>query len=212
MPDVASTKAQRIFLDLRAKILRGEIAADSRLTLRPLAKEYGTGINAASEAVKALAAEGLVELKGQSGAQVIARDLNRIRGEFVLRIAIECETARRCAVVADEVQLDLLTRMATEIDELFEAGEQLQRCRDLDVRFHLTVAEFSGVPQLRNSLQPFLERLVMLDQTDTPTADHPGQKHREVVAALGTRDPETASRVMRQHCEDAMKLSLTTLD
>ncbi len=204
----AETKARRIFLDLRSRILSGELAAETRLTLRPLASQYGTGINAVSEAVKALAAEGLVEPGGQAGARILARDLQRIRGEYVLRIAIECEAARRCAQVADAAQLTVLQRMAYEIDDLFDAGEDLKRCRQLDVKFHLTVAEFSGVPQLRDALLPLLERHVMLDQTNAPSAEIPGQKHRELFAALETRNPEQASKVMRQHCEHAMNLSL----
>lgn len=208
---VARTKAQRIFLDLRSRILTGEFDAETRLTLRPLAKEYGSGINAVSEAVKALAAEGLVELEGQAGARVLTRDLNRIRGEFVLRIALECETARRCAVVADDVQMRLLERLAIEADEQFESGKQLSLCRLLDVKFHLTIAEFSGVPQLGDALQPLLDWLVMLDQTSNRSAEFPGQKHSELFAALSTRDPERASHGMRQHCEDAMHLSLAEM-
>lgn len=206
-----TTKARRIFLDLRSRILSGAIPADTRLTLRPLAKRYGTGINAVSEAVKALAAEGLVEPGGQAGARVIARDLQRIRGEHVLRIAIECEAARRLAAIADDAHYAVLGRMARDLDALADGGEQLLRCHELDVKFHLTVAEFSGVSQLRETLRPLLERLVMLDQTEAQSAEFPGQKHLELFAALNTRDPEKAAAGMRQHCEHSMNLSLAML-
>jgi len=205
------TKAQRVFLDLRSKILAGEIDPQHRLTLRPLASHYGTGINAVSEAVKALAAEGLVELEGQAGARVIARDLNRIRGEFILRIAIEGETARRCAEMADEVQMAALERMATKVDQLFEEGEHLAECRRADVQFHLALADFSGVPTLKEALVPLVDRLVMLDQTELPTTEIPGQKHLEVFAAIKTRQPVVAYDMMRRHLEHSMNLSLALL-
>ncbi|UUO06510.1 GntR family transcriptional regulator [Blastopirellula sp. J2-11] len=210
-PAHAATKAQRIFLDLRSKILSGEIESESRLTLRPLASDYESGINAVSEAIKALAAEGLVKLEGQAGARVIARDLKQIRGECILRIAIECESARRCAERADQSQLTILGNMAQQVDQLFEEGDKLKECRQADVRFHLTVAQFSGVPQLEDSLSPLLDRLVMLDQTEAQSDDHPGQKHLEVFDGLKTRKPQVAADAMRRHCEHSMNLSLALL-
>lgn len=205
------TKSQRVFLDLRDKILSARIGPDARLTLRPLAQEYGTGINAVSEAVKALAAEGLVELEGQAGARVIARDLIRIRGEFILRMAMECETARRCCESADDGQMLILKGMAAKVDRLFAEGEQLVECRRADVQFHLAIADFSGAAPLRDALVPLLDRLVSLDQTEQPTEEFPGQKHLEVYAALESRDPERAYNVMRQHLEHSMSLSLALL-
>lgn len=211
IPQPAMTKAQRIFLDLRSKILSSEIAPETRLTLRPLAAQFGTGINAVSEAVKALAAEGLVELEGQAGARVIARDLDRIRGEFIMRIAIECETARRCAEFVDEIQLSILERMAAKVDRLFEEGHKLTECRQADIQFHLTIAGFSGVSQLKDTLVPLLDRLVALDQTETRTLEIPGQKHIEVYEGLKSRDPVHASDTMRRHLEHSMNLSLALL-
>lgn len=211
LPAPTVTKAQRVFLDLRAKILANEIGPDIRLTLRPLASQYGTGMNAVSEAVKALAAEGLVELEGQAGARVIARDLKRIRGEYILRMAIECETARRCAEQADKVQLSILQGLAAKVDRLFEEGDQLALCRQADVQFHLVVAEFAGVPQLKESLAPLLDRLVVLDQTVVQTAELPGQKHLEVFEGLKTGKPAIAADIMRGHLEHSMNLSLALL-
>jgi len=206
-----TTKAQRIFLDLRSQILSGKLPPDAQLTLRPIASQYGTGINAASEAVKALAAEGLVSLEGKAGARVIARDLVRIRGEGVLRIAIECEAARRCAELADDVQMTILGRLAEKVDRLFEEGEQLEACRKADFHFHLTIQEFCGVPQLCETLIPLLERRVMLDQTEMRTTEFPGQKHMEVFEALKSRDPVQASDMMRCHLEHSLSIALARL-
>ncbi|MEW4564811.1 GntR family transcriptional regulator [Bremerella sp. JC770] len=205
------TKAQRIFLDLRSKILGGELTPERHLTLRPIAETYGTGINAASEAVKALAAEGLVRLEGKAGARILARDLNRIRGDFILRMAIECETVRRVTDVADDMQLAALRRIADHVDALFEEGDSLQECRRLDVQFHDTLASFSGVPQLREALDPLLDRLVCLDQTSSRNEEIPGQKHMEVFEAIETRDPNQAVEAMRMHLEHSMHLSLAEL-
>ena len=205
------TKARRIFLDLRSKILSHKIAADSYLTLRPIASEYGSGINAASEAVKALAAEGLVILEGKAGARVVKRDLNRIRGEGILRIALECEAARRCAERIDDVQISVLGALAEKVDRLFEDGNKLEECRNADIAFHLAIVDFSGVPELRKPLAPLLDRLVTLDQTESRTAEIPGQKHGEVLEGLRSGDPLLASDVMRRHLEHSLSVALALL-
>ncbi|UUO07161.1 GntR family transcriptional regulator [Blastopirellula sp. J2-11] len=205
------TKARRIFLDLRSKILSRKIDANTQLTLRPIASEYGTGINAASEAIKALAAEGFVTLEGKAGARVITRDLHRIRAEGVLRIAIECEAIRRCAMLADDIQLSVLGGLAEKVDRLFEEGNQLDQCRQADIAFHVTITDFCGVPELRESLIPLLDRLVTLDQTEKRTSEIPGQKHLEVYEGLKSRDPVQAADVMRHHLEHSLSLTLALL-
>ncbi|QDS89048.1 putative HTH-type transcriptional regulator YdfH [Rosistilla ulvae] len=186
------------------------MVADTRLTLRPIAGEYGTGINAASEAIKALAAEGLVRLEGKSGARVITRDLNRVRSEGVLRMAIECEAARRCAERVDNVQLSVLRGLADKVDRLFAAGDDLKGCRNADIAFHRTIVEFCGVPELWPSLMPLLDRLVTLDQTENRTTEIPGQKHIEVYEGLKSRDPEQAAIAMRQHLEHSLSMALAS--
>ncbi|MEX0791635.1 MAG: GntR family transcriptional regulator [Pirellulaceae bacterium] len=205
------TKARRIFVDLRSKILSRKIPPDTSLTLRPIASQYGTGINAASEAVKALAAEGLVALEGKAGARVIRRDLSRIRAEGILRIAIETEATRRCAELADDVQISVLRALAEKVDLLFEEGHKLEVCRRADISFHLTIVSFCGVPELRESLSPLLDRLVTLDQTEMRTSEIPGQKHIEVYEAISSRDPHLASEMMRRHLEHSLSMSLSLL-
>jgi DNA-binding GntR family transcriptional regulator len=205
------TKAQRIFQDLRSKILSGELGPDLRLTLRPIASEYGTGINAASEAIKALSMEGLVRLEGKGGARVIARDLHRIRDEFILRMAIESETIRRVTGHLDDAQLGVLRRIAERVDTLFEEGESLDECHQMDVQFHLMLADFSRISQLRDALVPLLSRLIVLDQTASRTEEIPGQKHLELFEAIETQDRDIAVQAMRLHIEHSMNLSLALL-
>ncbi|WP_437201289.1 GntR family transcriptional regulator [Planctomicrobium sp. SH664] len=207
----AVTKARAVFLSLRSQILSGELAPNYRLTLRPIASQFGTGINAVSEAVKALAAEGLVALEGQAGARVIARDLSRIRGEYIYRIAIECEIARRFAEIASDVQVNLLDLISCKIDRMVANGESLEECRQLDVHFHKTLAEFTGIPPLTDALVPLLDRLVMLDPTENQRVEIPGHSHKELMEAIRLRAPEDAAYRMREHIDHCMQLSLAVL-
>ena len=147
----------------------------------------------------------------EAGARVVKRDLNRIRGEGVLRIALECEAARRCAERIDEVQISVLAALAEKVDRLFEDGNKLEECRNADIAFHLAIVDFSGVPELRKPLAPLLDRLVTLDQTESRTAEIPGQKHVEVLEGLRSRDPLLASDVMRRHLEHSLSVALALL-
>lgn len=208
-PNLTPTKARRIYLDLRSKILGRQLPAESQLTLRPLAAEYGTGINAASEAIKALAAEGLVTLAGKSGALVVARDWKRIRGEGVLRIAIECEAARRCAEAADDLQLSALEGLARKVDRSLEEQGDLDACQQADMAFHLAIVDFCGVPELRESVAPLLDRLV------TPNHRGAGDSaptHLAICKSLKSREPALAADLMRRHLEQDLSRTLAALD
>jgi DNA-binding GntR family transcriptional regulator len=213
MPTLGSpkvTKARKVFLDLRDKILAGEFEPGTYLTLRPLADHYGTGINAVSEAIKALAAEGVVQLEGKSGAKIIPRDAKQIRSEFIMRIALESEAARRCATQADEASLNALDQIACRVDDFSTQGN-LAQARRFDRAFHLHLAALSGSDQLHDALAPLLDRLIVADITENEHPDFPGQKHRELVKELRTRDPNAASRILRVHCEYSMDVILSSL-
>ena len=61
-----------------------------------MAKALGMSVGAVSEALRALVHEQLVDFEPSFGARVKRFDLETMRSQHVLRIAIECEAIRRC--------------------------------------------------------------------------------------------------------------------
>ncbi|MES2738459.1 MAG: GntR family transcriptional regulator [Verrucomicrobiota bacterium] len=201
------TKSRQTFLELRSQILEGRILPGTRLTLRPVAKQLGVGMNVVGEALRALEHEGLVEVEPRVGARVRSRDLAAIRAEFILRLALECEAARQCAARLEVGSLRALEKLAKRVDALVAQGGDLESARQADVDFHLAVARLSEVPPLEAALAPLLPRLVVLDQAVNPAQEFPAASHERLVHAM--QEGETAAaEAMREHILDAMHWAL----
>ena len=206
----AMSKARLAFVELREQILDGRLPPGSRLTLRPIAKSLGVNVGAVSEAVRELVHEQLVDFEPNYGARVKKPDLETIRSQHVLRIAIECEAIRRCTDRLNARNLEELDRMAEEVDRLVDVEERLSEARQSDLQFHLKIADLSGVPSLVSVLRScHLVRLLAIESTPSLQADQiPNRTHVELVDAIRSRDPDVAESAMREHCERSLFLQM----
>jgi DNA-binding GntR family transcriptional regulator len=206
----AASKARQAFLELREQILDGRLPPGARLTLRPLAKALGMSVGAVSEAVRELDHEQLVDFEPNYGARVKQFDLETVRSQHVLRIAIECEAIRRCTDRITGRKLEELASLAEEVDRLVDVEERLSEARRRDLEFHLQIADSSGVPSLSAVLRScHLVRLLAVESSfgDEAVAI-PNRTHVELVRAIRSRDPDKAERAMREHCEHSLLLQL----
>jgi DNA-binding GntR family transcriptional regulator len=78
---------------LRQRILDGDLAAGARLVERELVETYGVARHTLRAALRQLAADGLVEIVPNRGAQVAAPRPEAIAELFELRTALELEAA-----------------------------------------------------------------------------------------------------------------------
>jgi DNA-binding GntR family transcriptional regulator len=206
----AMSKARQAFVELREQILDGRLPPGSRLTLRPIAKSLGVNVGAVSEAVRELVHEQLVDFEPNYGARVKKLDLETMRSQHVLRIAIECEAIRRCTDRLNAHSLEELERMAEEVDRLVDVEERLSEARQADLQFHLKIAELSGVPSLVSVLRScHLVRLLAIESASSLLASQIANRtHVELVDAIRSRDPDVAESAMREHCERSLVLQL----
>jgi DNA-binding GntR family transcriptional regulator len=204
-----ATKPQQAYLALRDQICDGRLPPGMYLTLRPLAKSLEMSVASVSEALRALAHEGLVESEPRYGTRVRKFDLGALLEQHVLRIAIECEAARRCAARASGRQFDELGCCAQRLDRLWDLEGKVIEGRRRDIEFHLAVARFAGVDSLVKALEALpLFLLMEVDDAGAGRDPVPNRTHAEIVQALRTQDPQAAEQAMRGHCEYSMSLHL----
>jgi DNA-binding GntR family transcriptional regulator len=204
-----ATKPQEAYLALHEQICDGRLPPGMHLTLRPLAKSLGMSVASVSEALRALAHEGLVESEPHYGARVRKFDLGTLLEQHVFRIAIECEAARRCAARASGRQLDELGRVARRVDRLWDVEGKVIEGRRRDIEFHLAVARLAAVGSLTKALEALpLFLLMEVDDAGAGREPVPNRTHAELVRALRTHDPQAAEQAMRAHCEYSMSLHL----
>jgi DNA-binding GntR family transcriptional regulator len=196
---------------LRSDILEGRLRPGEWLRQERLAQAYSVSQMPVREALKQLAAEGLVEHVPYRGVQVVEFAAEDVEDLYACRAFIEGMAARSAAQnVTDE-----------ELSDLAGLHEQMVRCRtpedlaqyrELNRRFHALIFSASRrsyivrtLAQLWSAFPTMLwSNIPRIAVASVPGRDEPdAAEHEEIVAALAARDPERAERAVRRHIESA---------
>jgi GntR family transcriptional regulator, rspAB operon transcriptional repressor len=192
---------------IREQILQGRFALGAAISRRGLALEWGMSIIPISEAFQRLAQEGLIESKPQVGTRIRIPSETDIRDRFVIREALESQSARLFAERAGMGERRELTEMAADLDQLYQkryanpddSGLVFQ-VNNAHVRFHMRIAECSGSSGLcrlieRNDVL-FYNWLFDLVGEQPPV---PARFHSDLALALASTDLSVADAAMRAH-------------
>lgn len=189
---------------VRGLILDGHFAPGARLGEADLAEVVGVSRTPVREALRHLAAEGLVEITPNKGARVVEWTQAELEQVFDLRAEVEGLAARLAAQRASAAQLDGLDELARAHLRATEAGED----RDLDLvyrlngDFHGAVVSAVGGSSFSAVLGSLVHTAVLvrtLHTFDETTMLRSAHHHLELVAAMRARDPLWAESVMRSH-------------
>jgi DNA-binding FadR family transcriptional regulator len=218
------------------RIVSGEFDAGAQLPNEAdLAARLSVSRGGVREAIKALAAKGMVEPRPRLGTRVLPRpewnlmdrdviewhgraaDLAFLRDLMELRLMVEPGAARLAAERADEAQIALLEAayegMATHANRLPDDEDAFV---EADLTFHLTVLRASG-NQLIEQLGRLLE--TGLHHALEATSQLPGgvratlPLHRAVLTAIRGHKPVAAERATKRLLDttvDAIRQDGTT--
>ena len=184
---------------LRARILSHTLGAGSWIDEQALAAQFGISRTPLREALKVLAAEGLVTMKLRRGAyvtEVSERDLSDV---FHLLALLESDAAGVVALTATAAQIaDLealhrkLEASADDRDQFFAANEA----------FHMHLLELAD-NRWRVQMVADLRKVMKLNRHHSlfkqGRLEASLAEHRALLAALKQRNPKRAQQLMREH-------------
>ena len=197
---------------LREHILAGRLAPGSRLVECELTARFSVSRGPVREALRRLAAEGLIEHLPHRGALVRRLSARAIRELFQIRAEMESLAAR---LAAESDDAEARARFAEAIRPIFD--DRRRRAPDYlaeNAAFHDATMALAGNLQLRE-LATRLHLLIMAQVGDilTPEAlDASVREHRAIANSILARDPAAAAAHMRAHLERAAALALATHD
>jgi DNA-binding GntR family transcriptional regulator len=183
------------------RILNGTYRAGERLVETRIATELGTSQAPVREALRDLELLRFVESEPFRGARVREVSQEELIEIYPVRAAIE-EVAARAAAVRLDGKVDAL---AAELDAMHRAADaqDLHAQVEHDVAFHRLIVEAAGNRILLETwLTLRVETRTMLTALRTGLDGHDiAERHRPVLEALRTRDPELAGTTLRRHVE-----------
>lgn len=201
----------QVYVAIRERIGDGTLPRAARVHQEDLAAELGVSRTPVREALRRLAAEGLVEMRTNRGARVADLDPIDIRQPYEARLVVEPGAARLAA-----------RRSGGTVQEPMRAAVAAQRRAipdraatfDANREFHLALVQASGNPFLVQIVEQLWLRSIGAPiyehQAETPERMHAdADEHEQILLAIEAGDARAAETLTRRHVADAMKRSVT---
>lgn len=206
--------SEEAYLTVRKMILRGELPPGTAISRRSLAEQLGVSFLPISEALQRLEHDGLVESWPRIGTRVKVPSSQDVRGNYVIREALESQSARLFAEKASSDERAEIQRLAPQVDSM-RADEAVDFFDyfSFHERFHRRIAECTGCPALVDAIDKTNTLIrTWLYASISHFRELPAKYHEELAAALARGNPEEADRVMRQHVRHGMDEVLRRLE
>jgi DNA-binding GntR family transcriptional regulator len=186
---------------LRVRIFAHELAPGTWIDEQTLAKEFGISRTPLREAIKVLAAEGIITMKLRRGAYVTEVNRGDLEQIFTILSLLEGQAAKEAATKAQEKDLNELDDMHLRLEKA-AADRNLEQFFEVNVRFHERVIAIANNPWLTDVIAD-LRKVLKLQRKDalsrTGRLQSSLSEHREILKALLKRDPIAAEQAMRTH-------------
>jgi DNA-binding GntR family transcriptional regulator len=204
--------AEQAYSMIREKILRGEFPLGAALSRRKLGTQFGMSFLPISEAIQRLEHDGLVESRPRVGTRVRIPTPQDLRDRYIIREALETQSARLFAEKASSDERLELRSMAAHLDAMMErcgngdaAPDTLFRAQTYHLSFHMRIAECTGSQALRDAIEK--NQVLIFNWLYDVAVEFrlPPRWHRDLIGVVAGGDPDAAAAAMRKHVRHGLE-------
>jgi DNA-binding GntR family transcriptional regulator len=203
----SATAADRVYDQLRERLLRGDVPAGRRLVEQQLAEDFSTSRTPVREALRRLEGDGHIVRDRGGGMCPAAPSVKSMRELYEVRVALEELCARRAAASGDRVRIEAIEAEWEAMRSARDDTSVVPRGPDFvyaDEGFHRALAAASGNDVAESLLGDLNDRIRILRVYDFTTDDRIGAtiaEHLEIVRCVLARDADAAAAFMRAHVQ-----------
>lgn len=194
---------------LRQRIFSRELKPGSWIDELKIAEDYGISRTPLREALKVLAAEGLVTMKVRRGAYVTEINEKDLTDVYHLLSLLESDAAGVVATKASETQLRELQSLHAELEATARPGQQERdRFFEINERFHMRLLEIAD-NRWRDQMVADLRKVMKLNRQHSllkaGRIEESLKEHRAIMDALSARDADAAMQRMQEHFRNGLE-------
>jgi DNA-binding GntR family transcriptional regulator len=199
----------QVYSATRARIMDGTLQRGARIHQEDLADELGVSRTPVREALRRLAAEGLVEMRTNRGARVADVGRDDMNAAYEARLVVEPGAAR---LAAQRPAARPLARMRAAVGAQRRAIPNVRRSFEANREFHLALVEASGNPFLLQLAERLwvtrIGEAIYERQSETPERmGLDADEHEQILLAIESGNGRRAESLTRRHLADAMQRS-----
>ncbi len=195
---------------LRRAILSGSLKGGSRLVQADIAAKLRVSTTPVREALRQLAADGLVVFDPHVGAIVRRRDQSELIEIYDILAALSPLAMERASRLIEQNQLDEARALFERMKEQHDIPEWAK----LNIEFHAIIEGASQAPTLAAMLKNMHDaaaiHVIRSLQADPSRMTSGNREHAEMLDALEHGDGKRASAVMLKHVNATLQLVLAT--
>jgi DNA-binding GntR family transcriptional regulator len=199
--DARPRRADMVREAIADDIVAGRLGAGTRLDEASLAKRFAVSRTPVREALRELAASGLVESKAHLGAVVATMTEARFHDIFEAVAELEAVCARLCALKMSAVERYRLEDLHRQCGGLVRGGDA-ELYHAANVAFHAAIRQGGQNAVLQEILDALRRRFAPLSRGQFRSAGRLAASYAEhdlVVRAILRGDGEQAFQAMRRH-------------
>ena len=189
-----STDVYNTMLD---RLLKGKLLPGATVNRRQIAEELGVSVAPVLEAFRQLEHEGFLTTVPRKETIVRALTKEDIKGNLILKEAIECAAAERYTGETVQLHYPRLERMANKLDSDYKSKSSMESWR-LDLDFHRELVALAGydilVAEYNRIAVPNL-----FYQVNRALRSDGNMSHIKLLQALSSSDREYAIQKLRVH-------------
>jgi DNA-binding GntR family transcriptional regulator len=208
---------EKIYRDLKERIIRDELSAGQWLVERDLCSKYQISRTPMREVLQRLVSEGLLDLHKSKGYAVKTLSMKEIVEIFQAREAIECMLTRLACHNIDEHLTARLNELKLELEEV-EIEKDIPGGVEIGRKFHDLISKtaknsflyeyYIGIKDLSALTRNISKRSVEIELKSK-------MEHLEILEALLKGDEEQSENCMRNHlrntCERIVETHISDL-
>ncbi|MEO5326235.1 GntR family transcriptional regulator [Mesorhizobium sp. CC13] len=191
---------------LRERIVSGEIAVGERLVEGRLSEEMGVSRMPVREALRELAAEGIVTIEPRRGASVTVFSEEQKRELVEVRATLEALNAKLAAKRHDPQQIAALQKILDDGAKLADTDDPVMISRR-NTELHEALATVAANSVLQDMVRSLRDRTVMLF---APISRRRGrqtwEEHAGILRAVIAGDSELAALLAARHVYNAAEM------
>ncbi len=204
----------QIYPMVRSLLLTGAIKPGEVIDEKAIAAQLHVSRTPVREAVKRLSDEHLIEVVAQSATRAARIDRKEIEESFLIRRALEMESAAQAAQHMSQDHADQLNAILGSHARAVERRNYVEAIA-CDDAFHRHITAISDLPRLWSTIEISkgqLDRCRHLMLPRAGEAERTLEQHRAIIRALNSGDPAKASAAMKDHLDAAYRSTVAVLD
>lgn len=194
--------ANKVYNELRKKILSNQLVSGTRLKEDVWAKRLDVNRMAVREALTRLLGEQLIETGEKGGYFVKSMSVEDVRQIRELREILELGAIRLAIQKIDDEGIRKLEEICNDFSSMVERGYFGGAC-EADVKFHETLIDFAQNNKLKDIYEisniPLFHQKLGKSQTHMDDYELTDQEHRQLLKALKEKDVKLAEETLSKH-------------